>query len=500
MSGIYLILNFYNSIKHQLERYEEQLKCAFQQDSSGSDWSSSCNEQSVPGCSSRPSSHSSGDSTHSRSRRHSPQHLHRLRRTTSRTSFHEASPYPFPKELSVSPMPLPLEHLHCSQSTHSYEKPYYLAPRISPPDAVSGKNETTERPVVPIAPCQAETVARRDTSTCHEVRLPRKSPRRLWQFAILIVQIMVMLLPARLRYAQKVSIVKTTTKVLKVASILASAGPPVTIKPTSQMAKVSLNSQVFLQKLELHLRCKLSEQLWGFPKLVIKYAGEQVVHLRLSGRSGDRRAKQGEGKAEVSKLQPGDRLKKLHHRYPMALDDLDVPNTSLIIQQAEHSEILRNPEAPYRARQDDHLGIKIHTKKECNLGMRLETKRDMKQLEAHIRRRHRLANRHTFHSRSRHPHILTISAIVSTQTTQPDSEKKGPPLKGRQAIMFMNQFSLIQIEQNLTLKRENHLQGKQTPYTLSLEEMAATSTQDNFCVQNENEGRTSGSWFSRTPP
>ncbi|XP_041936373.1 uncharacterized protein LOC121698382 [Alosa sapidissima] len=469
IGGMDAILTFYNRIIQRLEKYEVQLKQCSLQDSSSSDFSSSYYEPSFSGCSSRSTSQKSGScrqsgsSIHSRSRRPSTRHLHRQQ---SKTSFYQANPHHVPEELRNSSVLLALEHLPCSQPTHSHERPFYFHTTMSSPEAASGKHEMTESSTVPSARCKADIVTRRATSTFPKVTLLRKSPRGRWKFAILVIQIVRMLLPARLKYAQKASGVKTTTEDLTTGSILPSAVSPPTMQPSPEMTKVSVNSQVFLQKLEFHLHRKLSEQLWGFPELVVKYVGEQIALQRLSSSTGDARVAQGHREL------PGHWLKKIQNRYPMNLKELDGPKPKPIFHLVEHPDILKNPETPYKSQQDDHLGEKMDAKNECSLSMKHETKLGMKQLD--ISNRHRLANRLTFHRPSHRSHLMSISAIISTQTTQDDSVKKGP-LKGRQAVTFINQFSLNRIEQNLTQKREAHLQGKQTPYSLSVAKMATAS-------------------------
>lgn len=494
------VLTVYNRIVCQLEMYDVQLQQCGLRDSC-SDFSSSCNETSLLASSSQSISKSSGKCrhcVHSRSRKTKPQQLHRQ---GSRTSFCEDGPYQVPKELGISTILLPLEHLPCSQPSPSQERPVSFNSKMTSSGAASIKDEKTDLLAVPCATCKTETVARRATSTSSELKIQRKSPYKRWQFAILVVRIVRMLLPPRLRHAQKASTVKASTKGngLDTSFILPSAIPPLTTKPLVEMTKASLNSQVFLQKLELHMRRKLSEQLWGFPKQVVKYVGEHIVQQRLSGNTGNPRT---EGKFKPSGEQPGHYLKNLQNKYLLALEELNLPKPKPIFQLVEQPEILKNPGAPRNAQQDDHLRDIMDTKSLSNLGMKQKAEQGMKPLEEHTRKRRRLANRHTFHSSNRLFQLMTISAIVSTQTPQADSLTIGPPLKGRQAVTFINKPSLNQIEQNLILKYDTHLQGIQTPYSLSLEKLATASTQDHSSKAHlmEKEGRTSASWFLSTPP
>lgn len=246
------------------------------------------------------------------------------------------------------------------------------------------------------------------------------------------------------------------------------------------------------------MRRKLSEQLWGLPEQVVKYVGEHIVHRRMSGNTGDHRA---EGKVKPSVEQPGHCLKKLQTKYLLALRELDLPKPKPIIQLVEHPEILKNTSAPHKAQQDDRLGETMNTKSLSNLGMKQKAKHGLKPLEVNTRKRRRLANRHTFHSATSLSNFMSIS-IVSTQTPQTDSSMAGPPLKARQAVTFINKPNLNQIEENLIMKYDVHLQGIQTPYSLSLEKLANAATQDHLSKAHllEKEGQTSVSWLLSTPP
>ncbi|XP_063050627.1 uncharacterized protein LOC134445496 [Engraulis encrasicolus] len=453
----------------------------------------------------------------------------------SGTSFNDEGPCHHVQKVSRIPAstPVPLENLPCSQPTINSHCEWpndkdagmmMVAPH--------GDSKRPEASSASPTEGQANTVGgRRATSAVSMVRLQRKSsssssssssspspsppsPRQRWHFAILIVRIVLMLRSERLRLARETPKPKTTPEIKPPRRMppAIDAPPTATKRPPTQSAKDFLRSKVFRQRMEYHLRCKMNAQRWGFPRLVIKYVGTGIIQHRLPGGPGamkktlkirDWWKSKGEDQACIGEDRTGQWrplwLKELKSVLLASTNQADQnvpepkpePKPEAMIQPLQQPEIATEPPGTLSRGQQglsDHVAETTDgATREHDLSRRGDRKSLVEQLKEQLRR-NGLTDCHAFSSssspnpplrrRSRHHNSLVTGSLLTSSHIQSHpaaTMKTAPPprlLVDGAALVVLDRMKLSNIEKNLILRHQRHLEGRETPYTMYLKKMA----------------------------
>ena len=347
---------------------------------------------------------------------------------------------------------LPLDRLPCSEPMDDME-----------PSTTSTFNQAN----------QEQSQGPKTVSLSHCVRrIKNKVAHKRWRLGFLMIQIVRMLLPARLKTQTPTSL-RVKTKTVRTATRLpcfltrskseAENSNPTPILMFSQVIRPSFIPDMVRQRLEAHVRRKTSQRLWGFPNQVIKYVGDHVVLLSASNGRSVRNAVMNQlFKAEIGlclkrRIEVTEKLQNLSKPSRKEMGVL-ICNKQL----AEHPEILMRAATP-------SIVLDGMLEEVTSVKTRLKNKLRRKFLEVKLSR---IPGKvlQSYH---------TAAYITRQHKTRPALTQQSSPcrlrhrvhLLRRKTLPFMSEKDLSHIELNLKLKHTENQQGKSTHYTLSLEKM-----------------------------